>query len=326
MKRNWLPIFIGILILVFVAAFYGPSKAAPPYPSRDITVIITWAAGGTSDLSCRQLADPMGKILGKTMIPLNVVGGSGAIGMNQGAHARPDGYAITFATSGPTVIQPWVQKVTYDPTKDFVPVAQVFGEYLVVVAKSDAPYKNLKEMADYFKKAGKSPKFATPGAGSNNHLSMVLLSKAIGLPMTHVPFSSSAEGVNAVIGGNVDIASTEPPSAVGPAKEGRANILAILSAKRLDLIKDVPTVKEQGYDLVFGGWNGILAPKGTPKEIIDKLADAAKKALENETLIKNSAIVGRPIEFLSGHEFGERIKRELARNGEIIKTEGLAAK
>ena len=325
MKKNWLQIFIGILALAFTVGYCGPSQAAS-YPARDITMIITWGAGGTSDLSCRQLADPMGKILGKTIIPLNVVGGSGAIGMNQGAHAKSDGYTLTFVTSGPTVIQPWVQKVTYDPTKDFVPVAQVFGEYLVVVAKSDAPYKSLKEMSDYFKKAGKSPKFATPGAGSNNHLSMVLLSKAIGLSMTHVPFSSSAEGVNAVIGGNVDIASTEPPSAVGPAKEGRANILAILSAKRLDLIKDVPTVKEQGYDLVFGGWNGILAPKGTPKEIVDKLADAAKKALGNETLIKNSAIVGRPIEFLSGPEFGERIKRELARNGEIIKAEGLAAK
>jgi tripartite-type tricarboxylate transporter receptor subunit TctC len=155
---------------------------------------------------------------------------------------------------------------------------------------------------------------------------MVLLSKAIGLPMIQVPFSSSAEGMNAVIGGNIDIASLEPPSAVGPLKEGRANVLAILSEKRIDMMKDVPTVREQGYDLIFSGWNGIMAPKGTPKDIIDKLADAAKKALQNETLIKNSAIVGRPIEFLSGPEFGERIKRELARNGEIIKAEGLAAK
>jgi tripartite-type tricarboxylate transporter receptor subunit TctC len=325
MKKNWGKTLVGILALMFIADFGGQSQAAS-YPARDIMMIIEWGAGGTSDLSCRQLAEPMGKILGKTIIPLNVVGGSGAIGMNQGAHVRPDGYTLTFATSGPTVIQPWVQKVTYDPIKDFIPVAQVFGEYLVVVGKSDAPYKNLREMADYFKKVGKSPKFATPGAGSNNHLSMVLLSKAIGLPMTHVPFSSSAEGVTAVIGGNVDIASTEPPSAVGPFKEGRANILAVLSAKRLDLIKEVPTVKEQGFDLVFGGWNGILAPKGTPKDIIDRLADAAKKALDNETLIKNSATVGRPIEFLSGPEFGERIKRELARNGDIIKAEGLAAK
>ncbi|HXZ38039.1 MAG TPA: tripartite tricarboxylate transporter substrate binding protein [Thermodesulfobacteriota bacterium] len=325
MKENQLRVLLGILALVFIVAFGSQSQAAS-YPARDVTMIITWGAGGTSDLSCRQLADPLGKILGKSIIPLNVVGGSGAIGMNQGAHARPDGYTLTFCTSGPTVIQPWMQKVTYDPVKDFIPVAQVFGEYLVVVAKADAPYKNLKEMVDYFKKAGKAPKFATPGAGSNNHLSMVLMSKATGLAMTHVPFSSSAEGVNAVIGGNVDFASTEPPSAVGPYKEGRANILAILSAQRLDLIKDIPTVKEQGIDLVFGGWNGILAPKGTPKEIVDKLAEAAKKALENETLIKNSATVGRPIEFLSGPEFGERIKKELARNGEIIKAEGLAPK
>lgn len=325
MKKKWFKVLPGVLSLVLMAGFGGQAQAAS-YPDRDITMILTWGAGGTTDLSCRQHAEPMGKILGKTIIVQNVVGGSGAIGMNQGAHARPDGYTLTFASSGPTVIQPWIQKATYDPIKDFVPVAQVFGEHLIVVAKSDAPYKNLKEMVAYFKKAGKTPKFTTGGAGSNNHLSMVLLSKAIGLPMIHVPFNSSAEGLNSVIGGHTDIASTEPPSAIGPVREGRAIVLAILSEKRMDMMKDVPTVREQGYDLIFSGWSGILAPKGTPQDIVDKLADAAKKALQNETLIKNSAIVGRPIEFLSGPEFGERIKRELARNGEIIKAEGLAAK
>jgi tripartite-type tricarboxylate transporter receptor subunit TctC len=325
MKGNWLRALPGFLALVLLVGVCGSVQAAT-YPTRDITFINMWSAGGTSDLSSRTLAVPMGKILGRTINVQIVVGGSGAIGMTQGALARPDGYTLTFATSGPTVIQPWMQKVTYDVVNGFVPVAQVFGEYLIVVAKADAPYKNLKEMVDYFKKAGKTPKFATGGAGSNNHLSMVLLSKAIGLPMTHVPFNSSAEGVTAVIGGNVDLASTEPPSAIGPKKEGRANILAILSEKRLDLINDVPTVKEQGYNLVFGGWNGILAPKGTPQDIVDKLADAAKKALEDEGLKKNCDTVGRPIEFLSGPEFGERIKRELARNGDIIKAEGIGHK
>ena len=122
------------------------------------------------------------------------------------------------------------------------------------------------------------------------------------------------------------VASTEPPSAIGPKREGRAKILAILSEKRLDLIGDVPTVKEQGYDLVFGGWNGILAPKGTPSDVVGILADAAKKALDDEALKKNCATVGRPIEFLPGPEFGERIKRELARNGNIIKAEGIGHK
>ena len=325
MKGNWLRTLPGILALVFLMGVSGNVLAAS-FPTRDLTFVNMWSAGGTSDLSSRTLAPPMGKILGRTINVTNVVGGSGAIGMTQGALARPDGYTLTFATSGPTVIQPWMQKVTYDVVNGFVPVAQVFGEYLVVVAKGDAPYKNLKEMVDFFKKAGKTPKFATGGAGSNNHLSMVLLSKAIGLPMTHVPFNSSAEGVTAVIGGNVDLASTEPPSAIGPKREGRATILAILSEKRLDLINDVPTVKEQGFDLVFGGWNGLLAPKGTPKDVVDILTDAAKKALEDEGLKKNCETVGRPIEFLSGPAFGERIKRELARNGDIIKAEGIGHK
>jgi tripartite-type tricarboxylate transporter receptor subunit TctC len=325
MKKKWLQVLPGILALVLIAGFGGQAQAAS-YPVRDITMIVTWGAGGTTDLSCRQHAEPMGKILGKTIIVQNIVGGSGAIAMGQGAHAKPDGYTLTWVTAGPGVIQPWLQKVNYDPVKDFVPVAQVFGEYIVVAARSDAPYKNLKEMVAYFKKAGKTPKYSSPGPGSANHLSMVLLSKVLDLPFVQVPFSSTAEGVNAVIGGNIDVASTEPPSVFGPMKEGRINVLAILSEKRIDMMNNVPTVKEQGYDLVFGGWNGFLAPKGTPKDIIDKLANAAKEALQDETLIKNSAMVGRPIEFLSGPEFGERIQRELARNGEVIKAEGLLPK
>ena len=325
MKGNRRHMVSGILALVLVAGLCGHSQAAS-FPTKDLTFINMWSAGGTSDLSSRTLAPPMAKILGKNINIQNVVGGSGAIGMTQGATARPDGYTLTFATTGPTVIQPWVQKVTYDVVNGFVPVAQVFGEYLVLVAKADAPYKNLKEMVEHFKKTGKTPKYSTGGAGTNNHLSMILLSKALGLPMTLVPFNSSAEGVTAMIGGNVDLANTEPPSAIGPMREGRARILAILSEKRLDLIKDVATVKEQGYDLTFGGWNGILAPKGTPQDVVSKLAAAAKQALEDGDLKKNCETVGRPIEYLSGPEFGERIKRELARNGEVIKAEGLAAK
>jgi tripartite-type tricarboxylate transporter receptor subunit TctC len=325
MKKKWLHVLLGILALVFIAGFFHQAQAAS-YPARDITMIVSWPAGTTTDLACRQFSEVMGKLLGKTIIIQNVGGGSGAIGMYQGAQARPDGYTLTYVSSGPVVIQPWVQKVPYDPIRDFVPIAQLFGEELLVAAKSDAPYKNLKEMVDYFKKAGTTPKFTTSGAGSNNHLATVLLSKEIGLPMIHVPFGSAAEAMNAVIGGNVPLATVSPSVMIGPLQEGRIKGLAVLSKRRLDVMKNVPTAMEQGYNLTFGGWNGILAPKGTPKDFIDKLADAAKKALENEALIKQSEIVARPIDFLSGPEFGERIKRELARNGEIVKAEGLGAK
>ncbi len=326
MKKQWLQVPLGILALVLSAGLFHQAQAAVPYPARDITMIVTWPAGTTTDLAGRQLSEVMAKFLGKTIVIQNVGGGSGAIGMYQGAKGRPDGYTITYVSSGPVVIQPWVQKVPYDPIRDFVPIAQVFGEELALVGKSDAPYKNLKEMVDYFKKAGTTPKFSTSGAGSNNHLATVLLSKTIGLPMIHVPFSSAAESMNAVIGGSVPLATVSPSVIVGPLQEGRINILAFLSAKRLDAFKNAPTAIEQGYNFTFGGWNGLLAPKGTPKEIVDKLADAAKRALKDENLIKQSAIVARPIEFLPGPEFGERIRKELERNGQIVKAEGLGAK
>jgi tripartite-type tricarboxylate transporter receptor subunit TctC len=113
---------------------------------------------------------------------------------------------------------------------------------------------------------------------------------------------------------------------IGPLQEGRIKVLTVLSEKRLNVFKNVPTAMEQGYNVTFSGWNGIMAPKGTPKDIIDKLADASTKALKDETLIKQSEIVARPIDYLSSPEFGERIKRDLARNGRLMKTEGLEAK
>jgi tripartite-type tricarboxylate transporter receptor subunit TctC len=325
MKKKWLHVLLGILALVLIAGFFHQAQAAS-YPARDITMIITWPAGSNTDLAGRQFSEVMGKLLGKTIIIQNVGGGSGAIGMYQGAQARPDGYTLTYVSSGPTVIQPCVQKVPYDPIRDFVQIAQLFGEELAVVAKSDAPYNDLKEMVDYYKKTGTTPKFATSGTGSNNHLAMVLLNQTIGLPMIHVPFGSSAEAMNAVVGGNVPLANATPSTMIGHLQEGRIKVMAVLSEKRLNVFKNVPTAMEQGYNFTFGGWNGILAPKGTPKDFIDKLADAAKKALEHEALIKQSAMVARPIDFLSGPEFGERIKRELARNCKLVKAEGLGAK
>ncbi len=325
MKKKWLQVPLGILALVLIAGFFHQAQAAS-YPARDITMIIPWPAGSNSDLAGRQFSEAMGKILRKTIIIQNIGGGSGAIGMHQGTQAKPDGYTLMYVTSGPAVIQPWVQKVPYDTTRDFVPIAQLFGEELAVAVKSDAPYKNLKEMVDYFKKAGTPPKFATSGTGSSNHLSMILLLETIGLPMIHVPFGSSAEAMNAVIGGNIPIANVTPSVMIGPLQEGRIKVLTVLSEKRLNVFKNVPTAREQGYNVTFGGWNGLMAPKGTPKDIIDKLADTANKALKDETLIKQSAMVARPIDFLSGPEFGERIKRDLARNGRLMKAEGLGAK
>ena len=321
MKKN-LVLLIAVLCLCIIPA----EGFCAAYPTKDITMIVIWPAGTTTDLAGRQLAEVMSRILGKNIIIQNVGGGSGAIGMHQGSQARPDGYTITYVSSGPVVIQPWAQKVTYDPVRDFVPVAQVFGEELAVVTKADAPYDNLKEMVDYFKKSAITPKYSTSGSGSNNHLATVLLSKTIGLPMVHVPFGSAAESMNAVIAGNVPLATVSPSVMVGPLQEGRAKVLTFLGEKRVEAFKEVPTAVEQGYNVIFGGWNGILVPKGTPKDITSKLEDAAKAALHDDVLKKQSAIVGRPIEFLDGEKFGERIKHELARNGDLIKSEGIGAK
>ena len=322
--RKWHRVLL-IIVSIVLSGLIQQIDAAN-YPTRDITMIIIWPAGSNTDLAGRQLAEVMAKLLGKNIIIQNVGGGTGALGMHQGSQAKPDGYTLTYVSSGPTVIQPLLQKVSYDPVNDFVPIAQVFGEELCVVAKGEAPYSNLKEMIGHFQKLGVTPKYSTSGSGSNNHLSMVLLTKAINFPMTHVPFGSSAEAMTALIGGNVPIANATPSTMIGAMREGRVKVLAVLSKQRIEIFPDTPTAIEQGYNFSFGGWNGILAPKGTSKEIVTTLAETAKKALNDETLKKQSATVARPIEYLPGPEFGERIKYELSRNADLIKAEGLGAK
>lgn len=323
MKRALLGVLSGMLVLMVAAAACAPSQEA--YPTREISLIVPSAAGSGGDLFAREIVVPLGKYLGKSVSVKNVAGGALTIGTAEAAQAKPDGYTLLFGLAGPMTTQPHLQKLPYDPLTSFEAVAGINGEIFVLLVRADAPYSTLKEMADHFGQPGKEGLlYATSGAGTINHLAMTMLSNQMKLPMTHVPFTGTAPGVMAVLGGQVDASVAEPAAAVAFVEEKRARLVTVYGDKRYDRWPDMPTTKEQGYDVVSGGWTAIFAPKGTPQPVINKLSEGFKQAMEDPAVLKAANNLGRPIWSVPGSEVSSRLKRDYDLFGQLLRQEGLA--
>ena len=324
MRITW-KLFVPViwLLMVFVASV----QAAETYPAKDITLVVQWAGGGSTDLAARESAVPLQKFLGRAINIKNVAGGSGAVGTVEVMRAKPDGYTVLFSSPGPIIVLPHVAEVPYDPFKDIVNVAGLGAAPIVILAKKDAPYNNLKEMDAYFRQPGKELRYGSAGAGTVNHLWMVMLSRAMKLPMTHVPFQHSAEGVTNVLGGHVDVTSTEPITAIAPVKEGRAKLLTVFGSDRIPYAPDVLNVKEQGYTTAAQDlWHAFYVPKGTPQPIVDRLTEAIKKASEDPEFQKIAAKTDRSVKFMSATDFTALTKAQSAVIADIAKAEGLGKK
>lgn len=324
MKSKWMHILLLVMALALILSACGQSNA--PYPNKDITILIPWAQGGSTDFLMRTIAVPMKSNLGgKVQINVkNVPGGAGTIGTAEFANAKPDGYTPLYTFAGPLISQPHLQKLPYD-SREFVPVAGTVSEIFALMVKGDAPYKNMKEFESYFKQPGKELHYGTSGAGTLNHLCGVQLSRQLKMPMTHVPFKSTQEAVNAVLGGTLDFSVAEPPSFAASVQEGRARLLMIMGDKRYeDKWPGVPCSKELGYDLIAGGWAAVFLQKGAPQDVVDKLGSAYRKAMDDPEVLKVLANLQQPVWNVSGEEVGKRLQKEYSLVGELLKAEGLA--
>ena len=322
-------ITLKLLLTVFLlwTVFVSSVLAADTYPAKNITLVLQWAGGGSTDLAARESTVPLQKYLGRAVVIKNVAGGSGALGTVEVMRAKPDGYTVLFSSPGPIIVLPHVAEVPYDPFKDIVNVAGLGAAPIVILAKKDAPYNNLKEMDAYFRQPGKELRYGSAGAGTVNHLWMVMLSRAMKLRMTHVPFPHSGEGVTNVLGGHVDVTSTEPITAIAPVKEGRAKLLAVFGSDHIPYAPNVQTVKEQGYTTAAQDlWHAFYVPKGTSQAIIDKLTEAIKKASEDPEFKTIAAKTDRSVKFMSAKDFTALTKAQSAVIADIAKAEGLGKK
>jgi tripartite-type tricarboxylate transporter receptor subunit TctC len=307
-----------ILIILFVLSLTGVTPIhAAEFPTKEVQIIIPWAAGGATDLIFRALAATTGKYLGKAVVVVNRPGGGSAVGYTEGAQAKPDGYTLTSAVT-PLTILPH-QVTTAYTYKNFEPVINVVSDPSMFLIRSDAPWKSLKEFLDFAKKNPDMITVGNSGAGGGVHFVALAFEKAAGVKFNHIPFSGGGPSVTAILGGHINAVSVSPPEGIEHVKAGKLKIIALFAEKRFQFFPDVPTVKEQGIDFAMGMWRGLAAPKGTPPDVIKKLHDAFKQGMDDPVFIKNAKDMVVNLSYLGPEAFGKLMAREHEFYGKLVK-------
>jgi tripartite-type tricarboxylate transporter receptor subunit TctC len=256
-------------------------RAQSAWPTGPVTFVVGYAAGGSSDINARELAHIMSPVLGQQIVVDNKGGATGSIGLRAVANAKPDGYTLFFAVGTNVVINPHVQKGMIDTIASLAPVCQVTDYQYVLVVGQKVPANNAAELVALAKKNPDTLTYSSSGVGGNNHLAGALFAKAAGITMTHVPYKGTGPAVADVISGQITMNFSSLPPAVSQIKGGNLKALAVTGNKRVKSLPDVPTLKEQGIDVVVTSWQGLFAPARTPDAILDKIEKATKEAMKN---------------------------------------------
>ncbi|MGE0724776.1 MAG: tripartite tricarboxylate transporter substrate-binding protein [Alphaproteobacteria bacterium] len=320
MKR----ILLAAAIATGLAA--GPA-AAQNYPTRPITMIVPFAAGGPTDIVARIVGEHMSKTLGQQVVVENVAGAGGTTGITRGSQAKPDGYTIMMGHMGTHGAAPALYpNLRYDPTKDFEPIGLAAGTPILIVAKKDFPAKDLKEFAAYLKANADKVNQAHAGVGSVSFTTCTLLSHQLSIKPRAVAYRGTGPALNDLVGGQVDYMCDQIVNLVEQVKAGAIKAYAIATPARSPALPDLPTTKEAGMpDYEVSAWNALFAPKGTPKEIVAKLNDALVKSFADATTQKRLGDLGGVIP--QGRErtpeyLGEFVAKEVARWTPVLKAAG----
>lgn len=267
-------------------ALMVPAAGADDYPSKPIVWILP-SAGTVSDNTARFMSPIMAEKLGQPVVVENKPGAGGIISFEAGAAAKPDGYTILFGSSGPLATYPFTHKtLSYDPVKSFEPIHGFGSSPLVLAVNASSPFKTFADLADYAKANPDKLNFGTVGVGSAQHLTTVLMMQSAGVSMTHIPYKATSNVVTDLLGGSIDL-MFDFASVLKPQLDaGTFRALGVSGTDRLPALPDVPTFAEQGSpDIRFSAWSVLLAPAGTPKPIVDKLAEAFEATLKDQRVV-----------------------------------------
>src|SRR5512134_3052161 len=278
-------------LAVMACALVVGSTEAQNYPTRPITVIVPFAAGGPTDVVARIVGDHMGRTLGQQMVIENVVGAGGTTGIAKGAAATPDGYTIMMGHMGTHRAAPALYKnLKYDPTRDFAPIGIAAGTPILVVARNDFPPKNLQEFVAHLKVAGDKVNEGHAGVGSVSFTTCTMFNVMTSAKPTRVPYSGTGPVINDMLAGKLDYACDQIVNLATQIQGAKIKAYAIATEKRSPALPDVPTSTEAGLpDFKVSAWNALFAPKGMSKEIVAKLNDALSKALSDPATRKRLA-------------------------------------
>ena len=305
---------------------FGGTAAAQDYPTRPVTMIIPFAAGGPTDVLGRVVAAKMGEILGQQIVVENVGGAGGMIGANRVKTAPPDGYMILLGTVGTQAqAQNLSKKPLYDAGKDFMPVALLGEVPLVLIVRKDLPVSNIKEFVEYTKKNQDKMSFASSGVGAAVHLGTVLLNSSIGVNITHVPYKGSAPAMQDLQGGRVDYMTEIVSTAFPQIQGGAVKAIAALAPQRIKNLPDLPTAREGGVNVDAYTWNAIFLPNGTPDAVVKKLNAAAVEAMKSPQVREKLEPLGVTIvteDRMTPAHLGQFVKDEIVKWGKAIKESG----
>jgi len=282
------------VVVGLVAPLLLSAAQAQQYPSRNIVMIVPFPAGGPSDTVARIAADGMTRHLGHNVVIENVGGAGGTIGATRAAEAAPDGYTIFAASMGTVIAAPsFYPNLKYDSTKDFEPIGMSANAPAAIALKNDLPANNVKEFVEYVRKNGANVKQAHGGVGGTSHMACLLFNKIFDLKPTLVAYRGTGPAVNDLVGGHIDYLCEQAVSMVPSIHGGKIKGIVISADERLAALPNVPGAKEAGApDYQLNVWSAVYAPRGTPKEIIAKLADALDKTLDEPGTAEKLANLG----------------------------------
>jgi tripartite-type tricarboxylate transporter receptor subunit TctC len=320
MIRNWIRSAAVLSSLALASA-----AQAQGYPSRPITLICPLAAGSTTDILARVLADGLSRTLGQNVIVDDRPGAGGTVAMRQVAKAVPDGYTLVMGTNAALAINVGLyQDLGYDSVKDFAPILNIATSSNVLIVPKDSPVKSLKELIAYAREKGDQATYSSGGNGTTHHLSGALMAKMAGLDATHVPYRGAPQGINAVTTGEVTFGFFNTPNLVSLVREGTVRGLAVTSAQRSPLLPSLPTMSEaglEGYETTVSF--GLVAPAGTPHAVIARLHDAAAKVLADMDL--QAKLTAQGFDLLpigTPEDYAVQIKADIAKWVPIVKASG----
>lgn len=308
---------------LFAAAGVVPSSAAAAYPEQPIRMIVGFSAGGTTDVSARILAKEIGAKLGQPVIVENRPGAGSNIASELVSRAKPDGYTIYMVAVTAAINQTLYQNLRFDLTKDFAPVSHAVSVPNILVVNPGVPVKSVQELVDYAKANPGKLNFSSSGSGTSIHMAGEMFKQLADIDVQHIPYKGSSPAMADLLGGQVDFMFDNMPSAWPHVQGDALRALAVTTDERSKVAPDLPTMQESGFETFsVSSWFGVMAPKGTPDEIVNTLNQAIQSALDDPGVQKNLADLGAVPVKSTPAEFGEFVKKEVESWAPVVKASG----
>jgi len=314
-----------VLIAVLLGVVFCSIALGADFPTRPVTIIVPYSAGGATDLIFRAVASVFPKYSNGQPLVVNNIPGAGAVtGVMEFLKAKPDGYTLLSIQAAIITKTHWSEvKFTVD---DFVPVINIVHDPSYILVRSDSPYRTLTDLVEAARKNPETITLGNGGAGGGNHLVAVAFEEFVGVKFVHVPFEGGGPAITALVGGHVDAVIGAAPEGVTNVQSGQLRVLGVLGANRLPVFPDVPTAVEQGYDFRLGMWRGVAAPRGTPLEIVKALHDIFYKCINDPEFLAKAKDLGCMISYMDSATYQKFMKDQSQFWENLLKSRRLGEK